>query len=419
MVIPGLYDLKRPQIFISGFHDVLELIPSKRKPRRFKVFGCDGKSYDFLLKSHEDLRQDERVMQSLTLVNTLIRKNDKTEKKNLAIVTYPVIPLSVDTGLLGWVQGCDTLQQLIYDYRQANHIIKDSERVVIGIHYPNYQILCVPHKVEAFRYIMESTKGDDLKKVLWLKSENAEVWLEKRTNYARSLATMSMVGYILGLGDRHLSNLMMQRVSGKIVHIDFGDLFEVTMTRESYPEKVPFRLTRVLTKAMEACGIEGNYRFTCNNVMEVLRENKDSLLAILEAFVTDPLLTWRLITQDIIANNAQLSANKQSLLQMNMADVMLGNELTGNKIGNSMESGGGRIEMELKQNMAENPLFKEAEVLNKKAIEALKRIKAKLLGNDFKNRNNLSVTEQVDYLIRQATSHENICQGWLGWNCFL
>jgi FKBP12-rapamycin complex-associated protein len=41
---------------------------------------------------------------------------------------------------------------------------------------------------------MENTKGEDLKKVLWLKSENAEVWLERRTNYARSLATMSMVG---------------------------------------------------------------------------------------------------------------------------------------------------------------------------------------------------------------------------------
>ena len=44
---------------------------------------------------------------------------------------------------------------------------------------------------------------------------------------------------------------------------------------------------------MEACGIEGNYRFTCENVMRVLRENKESLLAILEAFVSDPLVNWR------------------------------------------------------------------------------------------------------------------------------
>ena len=325
VVIPGLYDPKKTQIYISGFYDALELIISKRKPRRIKIFGSDGKTYDFLLKGHEDLRQDERVMQSLSLVNTLLKKNDKTEKQNLAIVTYPVIPLSTDTGLLGWVQNCDTLQQLIKDYRHANQVIKDCERNIMHNLCPNFQIVCVPHKVEVFRYIIESTKAEDLKKVLWLKSENAEVWLEKRTNYVRSLATMSMVGYILGLGDRHLSNLMMQRMSGKIVHIDFGDLFEVTMTREKHPEKVPFRLTRVLMKAMEACGIEGNYRATCENVMEVLRENKDSLMAILEAFVTDPLLNWRLITTELINNNAadlQFAGNKQSFKQqINIPDV--------------------------------------------------------------------------------------------------
>ena len=34
---------------------------------------------------------------------------------------------------------------------------------------------------------------------------------------------------------------------------------------------------------------------TCNSVMRVLRQNKDSLMAVLEAFVYDPLLNWRLI----------------------------------------------------------------------------------------------------------------------------
>ncbi len=47
--------------------------------------------------------------------------------------------------------------------------------------------------------------------MLWLKSPNSETWLERRTNYTRSLATMSIVGYILGLGDRHPSNIMLQR----------------------------------------------------------------------------------------------------------------------------------------------------------------------------------------------------------------
>ena len=46
---------------------------------------------------------------------------------------------------------------------------------------------------------------------------------------------MSMVGYILGLGDRHPSNIMLNRNLGKIVHIDFGDCFEVASLRDKFP----------------------------------------------------------------------------------------------------------------------------------------------------------------------------------------
>jgi FKBP12-rapamycin complex-associated protein len=226
-------------------------------------------------------------------VNTLLQKNDATEKKNLEIITYPVIPLSTNSGILGWVQNCDTIQVLISDYRIKNQILPKAEKHLKDLLAPNYDMLPIPNKVEIFRQILENSKGDDLKKILWINSQNAEKWLEKRTNYSRSLATMSMVGYILGLGDRHLSNLMMERASGKIVHIDFGDCFEVTRVREKFPEKVPFRLTRVLINAMESCGIEGNYRFTCEAVMQVIRENRESIMAILEAFIWDPLLNWK------------------------------------------------------------------------------------------------------------------------------
>ena len=47
----------------------------------------------------------------------------------------------------------------------------------------------------------------------------------------------AQVGYLLGLGDRHPSNLMLDRYSGKLLHIDFGDCFEASMHREKFPEK--------------------------------------------------------------------------------------------------------------------------------------------------------------------------------------
>lgn len=129
--------------------------------------------------------------------------------------------------------------------------------------------------------------------------------MDRRTNYTRSLAVMSMVGYILGLGDRHPSNIMLERHTGKIVHIDFGDCFEIAMRREKFPEKIPFRLTRMLTKAMEVSGIEGNFRTTCENTMRVMRDSKESLLAIMEAFVYDPLISFRLLNPDMFKKHKQ------------------------------------------------------------------------------------------------------------------
>ena len=59
---------------------------------------------------------------------------------------------------------------------------------------------------------------------------------------------------------------MLDRMTGKVLHIDFGDCFEVAMQREKFPEKVPFRLTRMLVNAIEVADIEGNYRSTFENV---------------------------------------------------------------------------------------------------------------------------------------------------------
>ena len=71
---------------------------------------------------------------------------------------------------------------------------------------------------------------------------------------------------------------------------------QVAMHREKFPEKIPFRLTHMLVNAMGVSGTEGNFRATCENVINVLREDRESLMAILEAFVYDPLFSWRLLT---------------------------------------------------------------------------------------------------------------------------
>ena len=47
--------------------------------------------------------------------------------------------------------------------------------------------------------------------------------------------SLLQVGYLLGLGDRHPSNLMLDRYSGKLLHIDFGDCFEARWACRTAP----------------------------------------------------------------------------------------------------------------------------------------------------------------------------------------
>jgi len=205
--------------------------------------------------------------------------------------------------LIGWVKDSDTLHVLIKEHREQNKIVPSVDYNLMHSFCEHFDICPLPNKVEIFRHALSKTLGEDLKTVLWVKSQNSEVWLERRTNYTRSLAVMSMVGYILGLGDRHPSNIMLERYTGRIVHIDFGDCFEIAMRREKFPEKIPFRLTRMLVRAMEVSGIEGNFRSTCENTIRVMRESKESLLAIMEAFVYDPLISFRLLNPKMFKKN--------------------------------------------------------------------------------------------------------------------
>merc|ERR1719270_2504428 len=312
LAVPGSYTPFGAINKIGMVEPSLQVITSKQRPRKLSIRGNNGRIYMFLLKGHEDLRQDERVMQFFSLVNSLLVNDPETLRRNLAIQRFAVIPLSTNSGLIGWVPHSDTLHGLIKDYRDKKKIVLNLEHRLMQRMATDYDHLPLMKKVEVFEHSLELTQGDDLAKLLLLKSPSSEVWFDRRTNFTRSLAVMSMVGYVLGLGDRHPSNLLLDRNSGKILHIDFGDCFEVAMMRDKFPEKIPFRLTRMLINAMEVTGIEGTYRSTCESVMTVLRNNKDSLMAVLEAFVYDPLLNWRLIETGSKNKKAKAAANTVS-----------------------------------------------------------------------------------------------------------
>ncbi len=466
--IPGIYSQNNEFVGIKSLNPILHIFLTKQHPRKINIYGTDEKEYMFLLKGHEDLRQDERAMQLFKLCNTLLSSDCKTSNKNLYIQCYGVLPLSHNTGLIGWVPNCDTLNQLIKEQRIKTGIIPNVEHRTMYAYFPKFETTTFLSKVEIFKEALRATHGNELNKILWSKSKNCERWLERRSSYSRSLAVMSIVGYILGLGDRHPSNLMMDKESGKIIHIDFGDCFEVAMKRDKFPEKVPFRLTRMLIKALEVSGIEGTFKLTCENVMRICRNNMDSLLAILKSFIHDPLISFRLMIPMIMKKNKMLHNINNSIRKNSNTEE--NQESKNNKIKEindnikNKEDLEGKIIKDLKKNKAsfiedekekeekeenneinennnvvyleveekkqrkkmENEsrqiftLFEErdeieSEELNKIAQIVINRIKNKLSGTDFDKNIVYNYKEQVEKLIKQATSHENLAQSYLGW----
>jgi FKBP12-rapamycin complex-associated protein len=220
--VPGTYSPGAPVIRIMSVCPHVDIIASKQRPRKVVLAGSDGRLYGFLLKGHEDLRQDERVMQLFGLVNTLLANDHETGRRDFAIRRYAVTPLSHTAGLVGWVPNCDTLHALIRSHREAKHVPLNIEHRLMVNFSPSFDFCPPLAKLEVFRHALESTEGTDLARMLWLRSPSSEVWLERRTAYSRSLGVMSIVGYVLGLGDRHPSNIMLDRGSGKLLHIDFG-----------------------------------------------------------------------------------------------------------------------------------------------------------------------------------------------------
>ena len=76
--MPGTYISETEVIKIESFVPTLSVMTSKQRPRKLNIKGSDGIEYKFLLKGHEDLRQDERVMQLFGLVNTLLNNDPET-----------------------------------------------------------------------------------------------------------------------------------------------------------------------------------------------------------------------------------------------------------------------------------------------------------------------------------------------------
>jgi DNA-dependent protein kinase catalytic subunit len=71
----------------------------------------------------------------------------------------------------------------------------------------------------------------------------SSAFLTIKNSFIKSMAVFSAASYLLGLGDRHLENFLIDTTDGEVLGIDFGIAFGSNV-QLSIPELMPFRLTQ-------------------------------------------------------------------------------------------------------------------------------------------------------------------------------
>ena len=270
-------------LYISSFLDDVLILNSLQRPRKISLRGSDGRVYALLCKPKDDLRKDQRLMEFNSMINRALKKDADSSKRRLYIKTYAVTPLNEECGLIEWVDNLKTLREiLLNNYRQKNININYNElRLLLN------ESISAPGKLPIFTDKIIPHFPPVFHEWFVEKFPEPGSWFTARLRYTRSCAVMSMVGHVLGLGDRHGENILFEEGNGGTLHVDFNCLFDKGLTFEK-PELVPFRLTHNMVDAFGAQSHEGPYRKGCELTLKILRANEDTLMTILETFLYDP-----------------------------------------------------------------------------------------------------------------------------------
>jgi ataxia telangiectasia mutated family protein len=165
--------------------------------------------------------------QVFDLVNQLLAADPQTARRDLQMRTYKIIPLAPDLGLMEFVTNTKSLSEvmstLLAEFRPNDWNYPACRTKMAVVQKSNTADFS--NRVQCFEEILENNKPV-FRFFFYKAHKQPSKWFEQRLKYSRSVAVVSIVGYALGIGDRHTSNILLDLSEGELVPIDFGITFD-------------------------------------------------------------------------------------------------------------------------------------------------------------------------------------------------
>ncbi|XP_044740509.1 phosphatidylinositol 3-kinase catalytic subunit type 3 isoform X2 [Chrysoperla carnea] len=228
-----------PDVHIKGIiPEKASLFKSALMPSRLTFLTTDNKEYVAIFKHGDDLRQDQLILQMITLMDKLLRM----ENLDLKLTPYRVLATSTKHGFLQYIESKTVAEVLNTEGSIQNFFRK---------HHPS----------ETGPYGIAPEVMD---------------------TYVRSVAGYCVITYLLGVGDRHLDNLLLTK-NGKLFHIDFGYI----LGRDPKPLPPPMKLSKEMVEAMGGPQSEHyqEFRKQCYTAFLHLRRHSNLMLNLFSLMV--------------------------------------------------------------------------------------------------------------------------------------
>ncbi|KAH7408745.1 kinase-like domain-containing protein [Phaeosphaeria sp. MPI-PUGE-AT-0046c] len=191
-----------PSVYITGITEDCNVLKSSLLPMVLNFKTTNDTKYPIIFKTGDDLRQDQLVIQIITLMDRLLRK----ENLDLKLTPYRILATSTSAGAFQFVPSM------------------------------SIAAACQKHKGSLLAYLRANNPDD---------SAPLGVRKEAMDTYIKSCAGYCVITYLLGVGDRHLDNLLLAP-DGRFFHVDFGYI----LGRDPKPFAPQMKLCREMIEGM-------------------------------------------------------------------------------------------------------------------------------------------------------------------------